>query len=479
MSTSSSKVPEAIQWHEGMLLTPQHFQQAFLRQDLLLHYHMMATSPYPWGVRRLQVNQSLLVSGFFQVSDLEAILPDGLVVVHPLDGQDLSINLKPHEDAIRARPRIISLAVPVQRGTAAAKGELERYSTIEGEPIADLNTGDGEVSIPRLRPRPRLLFDDDVPPAYISMPIARVTVREEALGLDDSYMPPMVAVSSLSPLGGECQALARRLREKAAYLVERVRAPTAATADHMISETRGIVAALVSDLPPFEALLSSGVAHPFSLYIALCGVVGKLAMLSPELMPPALPAYDHHDVVATFGRALDFGRRMVESVHETCMAVPFRMHEGSFSLPLRESWISSRMIIGVRRRAGESDADAIQWVEDAIIGAASQVQSIGARRIRGITRQVIERDEGLGIIPGRGQTLFVLSYDPSLMMAGEPLVIINRADLRGLHAPAEVVLFVPIGEGAAHAAGPTPTGGASAGGGAVPGVIPPTPRQEG
>ncbi|GAB3438587.1 type VI secretion system baseplate subunit TssK [Insolitispirillum peregrinum] len=448
MSQPPSKVPEAVQWHEGMLLTPQHFQQAFLRQDLLLQYHVAATAPYPWGVRRLQVDQAMLVGGIFRLSDLEAILPDGLLVSHPLDGQDLSLDLSPHEDAIRERPRTVYLAVPVQRTTAAAKGELERYSSVDGGPVADMNTGEGEVLIPRLRPRPRLILDDDVPPAYVAMPIARVTVREEALGLDD-YMPPVLGVSPLSLLGMECQALARRLREKAAYLVDRVRAPTAATADHMISETRGIVAALVSDLPPFEALLGSGVAHPFTLYVALCGVVGKLAMLSPELMPPVLPAYDHHDLMATFGRALDFGRRMVDSVHETCMAVPFRMHEGSFSLPLRESWLSSRMVIGVRRRAGESDTDAIQWIEDAIIGAASQVQSIGARRIRGTERQVIDRDEALGVMPGRGQTLFALTYDPGFIQAGEPLVIINRADLRGHHAPAEVVLFVPIGDGTA------------------------------
>jgi type VI secretion system protein ImpJ len=441
-----------------MLLAPQHFQQAFLRQDMALNYHLQRSAPYSWGVIRLQMDQTTLVGGQLRVIDLEAVMPDGLIITHPLDDQDLSLDLTVVQEAVREKPQIIYLAVPVQRGSnPAAKGELTRFSSVEGRPVADMNTGDGSVSIPRLRPRPRLMFEKDLGPAYVAIPLVRLVIREEALGLDP-FIPPLLKVSPSDPLGKNCQALARRLREKAAYLVERVRAPTAATADHMITETRSIVATLMGDLPPFEALLGSGVSHPFPLYISLCGLVGKLAALSPELMPPALPPYDHHDLEATFGRALSFALRMLDSVHESCMAVPFRMHEGSFSLPLRDSWIRPRLIVGVRHRVGSSDEDAIAWITNAIIGGASRVQDIGSMRIRGIERQVIDHDESMRITPGRGQTLFALDYDASFVRSGEALVIINRGDLRGKQAPAEIVLFVPVGDEGQPPAPPSGTG---------------------
>ena len=45
-----------IQWHEGMLLSPQHFQQMELRQQQILTYHMQLVSPFYWGVNHLRMD---------------------------------------------------------------------------------------------------------------------------------------------------------------------------------------------------------------------------------------------------------------------------------------------------------------------------------------------------------------------------------------------------------------------------------------
>ena len=71
-------LPGAIQWHEGMLLAPQHFQQLSIRHEELLHYHLMMISPFHWGIRRLKIDQVLLIEGTLRVQELEAIMPDGL-----------------------------------------------------------------------------------------------------------------------------------------------------------------------------------------------------------------------------------------------------------------------------------------------------------------------------------------------------------------------------------------------------------------
>ena len=90
MSTAHD-LPEAIQWSEGMLLRPHHFQQATLRQESLLYYHAALIAPFHWGVRHLKIDEVLLVDGGFRVLELEAVMPDGLVVSHPAaEGADLT-----------------------------------------------------------------------------------------------------------------------------------------------------------------------------------------------------------------------------------------------------------------------------------------------------------------------------------------------------------------------------------------------------
>src|SRR5688572_5016340 len=76
------EIPDAIQWHEGLLLTPQHFQQLSSRHEALVQYGTSLVAPFCWGVRRFKHHQISLTPGKFRVLELEAVMPDGLVVVH-------------------------------------------------------------------------------------------------------------------------------------------------------------------------------------------------------------------------------------------------------------------------------------------------------------------------------------------------------------------------------------------------------------
>ena len=55
-------IPEAVVWHEGMLLAPQHFQQSNRRLESVLGYHLNVASQFYWGVRRLTVDTAGPVS---------------------------------------------------------------------------------------------------------------------------------------------------------------------------------------------------------------------------------------------------------------------------------------------------------------------------------------------------------------------------------------------------------------------------------
>ena len=113
------EIPDAIQWHEGLLLTPQHFQQLSSRHEALVQYGTSLVSPFCWGVRRFKYQQISLTPGKFRVLQLEAVMPDGLVVVHGLPNLErdgaLEIDLSEKGEEIGERGVLIYLAVAARQ----------------------------------------------------------------------------------------------------------------------------------------------------------------------------------------------------------------------------------------------------------------------------------------------------------------------------------------------------------------------------
>ena len=85
-----------IQWHEGMLLSPQHFQQESARVDTLLAWQLLSLNSLGWGVKNFEIDANLLANGILRINNLEAIFPDGTAVVYPStsnDSQPLELQL--------------------------------------------------------------------------------------------------------------------------------------------------------------------------------------------------------------------------------------------------------------------------------------------------------------------------------------------------------------------------------------------------
>ncbi len=433
--------PDAIQWHEGMLLAPHHFQLMTSRQDALLHYHFHNAVPFFWGVGRLVVDQGLLLEGVFRVVDLEAVMPDGLVVSHAEGDADLEVDLSAHETEMKSGGVAVHLCVPGHRAAAL----MERYRSVDGAPVVDENTGEGEMAIPRLTPRLALVAGERIPAKYVGFPLARIAYREETVARTE-FIPPTLAVTRDTALFRRCALVASRLREKAAFLAEKVAAADGAVEGAMRVETRMLIRSLVAALPPFEAVLNTGRSHPFPLYLGLCGLVGQVAGMGAGTVPPVLSAYDHNDLDATFREAADYVLRVVdEAVTESHTGVPFAWTERGFSLHLRAEWYEHRMILGVRTRPGQSEEQLVQWMARARIGSAGMQPSMADRRILGARRKRISAEGEL--IPVRGMLLYAVDARPSdgaetFIRPDEPLLVAGALEASAEETPAGVTLFV-------------------------------------
>src|SRR5579875_2592214 len=432
-SMQAKDIPDAIQWHEGMLLTPEHFLQMTTRLEMLAGY-------------RLSWDANLLASGLLSVTELEAVLPDGLVVSLPVPG-GLQLDLHPCAEQMKQAPVSLCLAVPVRK-PVATEGDLERYQSIPAAPAPDgAPSPNSSDAIPRLRPR-LALVPAPIPPKYVGFPLLQVRLENDVFTASADF--PVLSVPVSSDLGKLCSQIARHVREKAIYLADRIRAPHSEETPSGSELHLGfLIHSLAAALPAFEAALYAGQAHPFALYLALCSLAGSIAPVGLSMVPPVFPPYDHNSPRHSFEEVKAYIFQVIaEGISETWTAFRFRRDPQAFILPASTGWSDllpaessaarPPLVLFLCTPSGATEKDMLSWGTNCVIGAAAVVPSLVTRRILGAPRRPVEALPDL--VPEKGLLLFELDPNPEFIRRGDDLHAFDRRP--DSVPPADLLLFV-------------------------------------
>lgn len=469
-------IPDAIQWHEGLLLTPQHFQQLSSRHDALVQYSTTVLAPFCWGIRRLEYHPISLTAGKIEVKELEAVMPDGLVVSHGGAASEgtgpLEVDLSGWEEQMADAPKTVYLAVAATQ-SAGSNGDVPRYVPFKGRPVLDEVAGGKPREIFRLRPQLHLLIDS-VPPKYIGFPLAKVMHKGSSFALDPDFVPPLLSLPVLSAVGDALTAAARSLadlcaktaaevRNRAKHLAKEHRTPASGGSERSEFETRYLevearcrMLSLVGALPQLEAVLKIGSVHPFTVYLALCGMAGQLAVLRTKMIPDSFAPYNHDDLYTSFKSVLNFiNGSLEEGVPLGYKSIPFIYKAsadsgaeggGAFELRFDGAWMEKRLAIGMKGPRGMTESDLVKWGENCLIGSESKIKLIGKNRVTGALRKRVDRVHALkqgphsasDIVPADGVVLFSLTAEKDVIEADEILQIVNPDGPR----PSEIVLHL-------------------------------------
>jgi type VI secretion system protein ImpJ len=429
--TSLNAIPEAVLWEEGMLLSPQHFQQAAQRHEALLHYHTHLLHPFHRGVVELEWDAGQLPRNVLRVRRLEAVMPDGLAVRHHIE-ETLEVDLSAKLDEARVAPMRIWLAVPAQRAAHEPLfGNLSRMRATEGDRVVDESTGHAVV-VRRARPVLRLHAGSPPGDAYVSLPIAEVTVQEEAL-VFTGYVPPLLQCRPDTVPYQWCSLLAQQTRNRGNELAQR------GVPNEALLRTIRVMAA---GLPPFEAVLNTERAHPFVLYQALCALAGWLAGSVPGLAPP-FKAYDHDNLAASFHEVRQFVASVLGRVARTRQRQPFDPIPGGFRLPvLNAEWVrDGALVVGLLAAEGMTETDAANWMKECQIGSEARLEALRLQRFTGAVRERVTDTAALNMAPGRREVLFRVIVDAESVAEGKPLVIVHPNGPAGKLRPAAASLY--------------------------------------
>ena len=441
-----SGIPDAICWHEGMHLLPQHFQLQSLRAETLAARHAAAAQPWFWGIDLLEVDESALSSGKVRITGLNGILPDGLPI--GFDAASSSALELDVVEAIKASSQSMTtvyLAVaPLYRA-----GQLAplsgRFLSVQGEPVPDLASGQFPEPISLWRPDLHLVSESNKADS-VCLPLLRIGKQGGGYARIP-YVAPASRVLPESLLGHKVAAMCARAREKCMFLAGRLRQAQQAGNAEDTTEIRRLLGALWARLPEVEAALGSRIVHPATLHGLLAGMAGSLCTLNPLAGVPALKPLVYEELLDGYTELLDWLNATLDLVRAGYRTLPFARDTRGFwiDLPEREeAW--QRLVIGLRMPAGVGERAAVQWLDNAIVASEAHIVTLARQRMHGMTQQPLSRSEQVAYSVSEDTRLFVLQAEREWFDPAQRLRILVPGGGTEVE-PWEVLLFVPDAKG--------------------------------
>lgn len=433
-------LPDAVCWHEGMQLLPQHFQLQEVRAEAVAALCAGAGNPWFWGVGRLEVDPVALGAGLVRIQSLEAILPDGLPVsVRPGSGVTLELDVGPAVAASANACATVYLAVnPLGRSgqVLPLKGRLNSYL---GDAVPDLASGEHPEPILVWRPNLRLVSDKERADS-VCLPLLRIA-REGGGFVRQPYVPPMAQVLPESLLGERVAALCARARDKCLFLAGRLRqAEQAGSRDDMQELGRQLMA-LWARLPEVEAALNSRVATPAHLHGLLAGLAGSWCALDPLGGVPAFAPLDYLELKRGFDEVVDWLHKALDRVRVGYRCLVFEQQGQAFSIELPDTGSRrQRLVIGLRMSAGSGQQAAQAWLGQVVVASRQHVATLGQQRMRGLAQQPMSRNERVAYGVGEDTHLFLIQAAGEWFDPEQPLCLVPGVD-RGMARPWQVLLF--------------------------------------
>ncbi|QGZ43383.1 hypothetical protein GO485_28955 [Pseudoduganella flava] len=438
---AEAQLLDRIQWHEGMLLAPQQFQQESARIDALVAWQSLAAQPCAWGVRRLVVDEARLTTGLLRILLLEAILPNGMPVCYDATrAQDrpLELDLAPFGAALDGGDLPIHLAVGALR-SLRLPGQPAMFRGIDSAAVDDEVSDALACEVPRMAANLQLIAGKAPGPAWVALHLMTLQKANEIVRRAP-FWPAQLAVPADADLCRRARELAAHMRSKAVFLARQGTAPSSRLEDRLAAlEQKGRLASLVQHLPLLEAVLGDATIQPHALYLALCAQLGPLAALRPGAVPIAPPPYRHGDSYAAFDMVLGALEDLAGEVSQEWRTCTFAFDGRAFSLPLRPEWLGKRLVVGLR---GPGERELTQWMAGAVIGSRNVWTALCERRVLGAGRSRIDAAPELGLREGTGYLLYAIEPAAEFIVAEQALQVSNINEHVAAHRPLELVLFI-------------------------------------
>ncbi|MED8850087.1 type VI secretion system baseplate subunit TssK [Escherichia coli] len=382
-------------WSEGVLLSPQQFQQQAEWESFRSAGISALASPFPWGVEKVEFNDGLLSSGLIQITQLRLWLEDGTLI----DAQRSDLPPAPRElDAGQLADRdavTVVIALPhMQPGVINVEQEgvsADRPVRYREEWVTLQDAfGSEEESMAVARFNFTIRFAHENNDSWKVCPVARlIRDGQNAWRQDPSFIPPLASFGASTVLCERLVLLNRQLRSRRQRLMAMRRESNERLADFAVADVSlfWLLNALnshASVLTEYERFPSR---PPEQVWAELARLAGSMLTFSLEHDPDAIPGYDHKDPASAFLPLFDLITGLLEA------SLPSWVIALEMSRPDGQTWKASLHDIRLREEADlwlsvRSDIPAWQVAEKfpalCLAGSPDNVSEIYGAALRGI-----------------------------------------------------------------------------------------------
>ena len=340
-------------WNEGALLSPQQFQQQAEWESFLSAGASALASPFPWGVEKIEFNDSLLSSGLIQITQLRLWLEDGSLIDAqrsdlPPAPRELDASLLAGRDAVT-----VVIALPhMQQGVANVEQEgvtpdrplryREEWVTLQDA------FGSEEESMAVARFNFTIRFAHESNDSWKVCPVARlIRDGQNAWRQDPSFIPPVASFGASPVLRERLVLLNRQLRSRRQRLMTMRRESNERLADFAVADVSlfWLLNALNSHarvLTEYERFPSR---PPEQVWAELARLAGSMLTFSLDHDLDAIPDYDHEEPANAFPPLFDLITGLLEA------SLPSRVIALEMSRPDGQTWKANLHDIRLREEA--------------------------------------------------------------------------------------------------------------------------------
>ncbi|GFZ98840.1 type VI secretion system baseplate subunit TssK [Dyella caseinilytica] len=309
-------------WHEGLILTPQHFQQQ--EQWLRFAHRQLASLALaePWGMLGVDVDEEALNASRFKLTRLAVRLPDGTSI-------DTSVTdiLPPARDLARdVPPDVLSMTVYAALPLLQADGDNCRFDDVpsprprryvrEFAEVVDQN-GHGVEELSVERHALRLVFEFESMADDVVCPVARLKRGTNGrFQLDNAYVPPCLFLSAHTAHLERATRMADILLAKATALAARRGERIDQVVEFGVADVSlfWLLHCIHTHWPRLAFLASHPQQSPERLYAVLSELAGALMTFSTGHGLSEIPRYDHARQDEIFAKLESLVRTLLNAI---------------------------------------------------------------------------------------------------------------------------------------------------------------------
>lgn len=429
MQANNLKFTSKLQWHEGMLLSPQHFQYSDNRFDEIISIQSQFQAYCPWGIVSYKFDENLIGQGLISISELKAIFPDGTVVDQTFSKSDnnaLELDLKKLN---------LSAACEFEVFLCISTENNNKYSSTTCHGVQDQNVSDNVIDIPILQPKiflnPHKCSDNSLGYAVFKISFD----GKQFFNLP--YVPPCYSVTVYNPIIKQLSAIVLNLRQKALHLVNKNQYTSSVVVNR---DNQDILRPVISSLCVLEPLIGLSKIHPERLYENLVYVNSMLLPLSNGV-PSSLPSYDPFKPYESISFFLALVEKSVATIQQKYLSIPFHQQDRLFYLHMQPEFFGDYIFLGFRTGSGMTDYQLQQWVEESIIACDEKIELVTTKRITGASRTTLAETDAPDLIPHSGTVLYKIKGHDEFIKIKQNLNIFNAGDTPAKR-PLDITLYL-------------------------------------